>query len=626
MKKIGIKLADGTFYPVMEEGSPITKEINLTTVKDDQTTIHVDLYRSEDDSMENAEYVDTLHIEHIKKHPNGEPTIDLQLTLDENNELSASIRDQETGTENSTNVVLESTLTNIHVAPESDSDADAVLASTDALGFEDFDLEEALKNPSEPDEFPEDTAFDPNSLQFDSMIEETAPSEIEEDLPEEIEIPVDPETTTDELATINLDYSPDEEKMNGMTDTSDLDSLLDSVDLPENTESDSSDTEIDFSVPDTEADNTEIDFSMPDDEPAIFESTETDSPDFDITDSETEINSDEEIDLTIPEMEESQPAQTETSDLDFSMPDMESDSTEIDFSMPDTETDSTDIDFSMPDDEPAVFDTTESDNTELAFDMPETESDSTDIDFSMPDTEADNSDIDFSMPDDEPMFQDEQTDSFEETETSQDINSFAGGSAGLDFSDLLDEETKEGNAAGAVSKDEIKKKTRVPVIICIICAIICIIGAALVLFVIPSKINLLKSRNTKNTEQTAVEKTEEPAKETPAEKTEDKKDAPAQTEKDSPLVVEAEKPAEQHPAKQEEIVVAPAVEVVPQPVKTTANPADNIKYKIKWGDTLWDISTTYYKTPWKYKKIARFNNIKNPDKIISGTTIIIPAE
>lgn len=590
MKKIGIKLADGTFYPVMEEGSPITKEINLTTVKDDQTTIHVDLYRSEDDSMENAEYVDTLHIEHIKKHPNGEPTIDLQLTLDENNELSASIRDQETGTENSTNVVLESTLTNIHVAPESDSDADAVLASTDALGFEDFDLEEALKNPSEPDEFPEDTAFDPNSLQFDSMIEETAPSEIEENLPEEIEIPVDPETSTDELATINLDYSPDEEKMNGMTDTSDLDSLLDSVDLPENTESDSSETDIDFSVPDTEADNTEIDFSMPDDEPAIFESTETDSPDFDITDSETEINSDEEIDLTIPEMEESQPAQTENSDLDFSMPDMESDSTDIDFSMPDTETDNSDIDFSVPD------------------------------------TETDNTEIDFSMPDDEPMFQDEQTDSFEETETSQDINSFAGGSAGLDFSDLLDEETKEGNAAGAVSKDEIKKKTRVPVIICIICAIICIIGAALVLFVIPSKINLLKSRNTKNTEQTAVEKTEEPAKETPAEKTEDKKDAPAQTEKDSPVVVEAEKPAEQHPAKQEEIVVAPAVEVVPQPVKTTANPADNIKYKIKWGDTLWDISTTYYKTPWKYKKIARFNNIKNPDKIISGTTIIIPAE
>ena len=46
MKMIGIKLADGSFYPIMEEGKPCRKNLGLTTVKDNQTRVLVDLYRS----------------------------------------------------------------------------------------------------------------------------------------------------------------------------------------------------------------------------------------------------------------------------------------------------------------------------------------------------------------------------------------------------------------------------------------------------------------------------------------------------------------------------------------------------------------------------------------------------
>ena len=49
-------------------------------------------------------------------------------------------------------------------------------------------------------------------------------------------------------------------------------------------------------------------------------------------------------------------------------------------------------------------------------------------------------------------------------------------------------------------------------------------------------------------------------------------------------------------------------------------------YRIKWGDTLWDLAESYYKNPWLYHKIAKANNIKNPDHIISGTFIEIPEE
>jgi hypothetical protein len=66
----------------------------------------------------------------------------------------------------------------------------------------------------------------------------------------------------------------------------------------------------------------------------------------------------------------------------------------------------------------------------------------------------------------------------------------------------------------------------------------------------------------------------------------------------------------------------------PAPVSSYAVPQtiprEGAAYRIRWGDTLWDISEAFYRNPWLYPRIARFNNIRNPDLIISGTTIRIP--
>jgi LysM repeat protein len=68
----------------------------------------------------------------------------------------------------------------------------------------------------------------------------------------------------------------------------------------------------------------------------------------------------------------------------------------------------------------------------------------------------------------------------------------------------------------------------------------------------------------------------------------------------------------------------------PAPVSSYKVPAtiprDGAPYTIRWGDTLWDISEAFYRNPWLYPRIARFNNIRNPDLIISGTTIRIPPQ
>ena len=53
-------------------------------------------------------------------------------------------------------------------------------------------------------------------------------------------------------------------------------------------------------------------------------------------------------------------------------------------------------------------------------------------------------------------------------------------------------------------------------------------------------------------------------------------------------------------------------------------PIEGAVYMIRWGDTLWDISDVFYRNPWRYRFLARYNGISNPNLIISGKTVRIP--
>ena len=66
----------------------------------------VDLYRSTNCTMDDAEYVDTLRIDNLIAHPNGEPDITFTVSLDENNKLKAKIVDTETGASSKSSITL----------------------------------------------------------------------------------------------------------------------------------------------------------------------------------------------------------------------------------------------------------------------------------------------------------------------------------------------------------------------------------------------------------------------------------------------------------------------------------------------------------------------------------------
>jgi len=94
---IGIKIADGSYYPVLEERFTGTKRLTLTTVKDGQDRVQIDLYRGEGNTLDHAQYVGSLVIESIPPAPQGEPEIELILGVDAAGEMTAEASDRSTG-------------------------------------------------------------------------------------------------------------------------------------------------------------------------------------------------------------------------------------------------------------------------------------------------------------------------------------------------------------------------------------------------------------------------------------------------------------------------------------------------------------------------------------------------
>jgi LysM repeat protein len=90
---IGLKLADGSFYPVLEEGVSGRKRLVLTTVRDNQDTVQIDLYRGEGARADQAEYIGTLSVENIQAAPSTEPDVELIVSTDGEGAVEASAVD-----------------------------------------------------------------------------------------------------------------------------------------------------------------------------------------------------------------------------------------------------------------------------------------------------------------------------------------------------------------------------------------------------------------------------------------------------------------------------------------------------------------------------------------------------
>lgn len=563
MKTIGIKLADGSFYPILEEGTAKTYQLDLTTVKDGQTKVQIDLYRSESGSMEDAQYVDTLEVSNLVPHPNGEADLHLSVALNEKNELDAKVIDEETGRKSETSVTLVS-----RTLAERANPANFELSEEqkDSAGQEKIDeIPEIAAGLDEPtfaeDDFAAETVEDSDFSEPEEGAQAEKPEELEF---ETVPFSFDSELEND-VAEVDPDSKNDEPQAEGFK-AEDEPAFDTKTDAPAEEKAESG-KKSDDSNPVSE------DFEIPDFDKTSEKTKEADN--FDAADN-----------FELPEFpEDSLDSKTDDDfsglkDNDFA--DLKND----DFSDLKSE------DFELPD-----FDKTVTENSAKPeglsgyFDDPAFKNDPV---FNETNLDSTNNEIDF--------------------DTSALDSPVASASPAMDFSDLYDKETLDGKNNSYDEEEETEKKTRVPVIICVVCAIICVIATLLILFVVPSKYNLLKNHKEKEPTEILSENNSQT------------EDSDIQQDIQNEEVAAEPEPAPE--AVEDTVVVAPEPEVVvpvppaPKPVEK----AKDIKYRIRWGDTLWDISDAYYKNPWRHKKIARYNKIKNPDLIISGTDILIPVE
>jgi hypothetical protein len=94
---IGIKIANGDFYPIIEENSPVKRRLVLTTVHDRQKSVQIDLFRSISKSMLDAQYIGSLVVEKINSKPKGEPSIEMVISVDSNGNIKAEAYDLDAG-------------------------------------------------------------------------------------------------------------------------------------------------------------------------------------------------------------------------------------------------------------------------------------------------------------------------------------------------------------------------------------------------------------------------------------------------------------------------------------------------------------------------------------------------
>ena len=478
-KSIGIRLADGSFYPILEDGKPQKKILELTTVSPNQEKILVHLYRSPDSTMKDAEYMFSLKIANLAPHTKGVPTFPLTLMLDENNNLAADCSDSESG----------ATATRVY-------------------------LPEDQRNPT-----PDYTVVNGNESSAESPASET-------------------HDTDTLLPEIPQDDEPQSPGIVSQDTSDDLFSLPQSLkEFPSFTSS------VSHRANPEKLDLPFLDEQNPED---TVKSHTTSTPNFDLPNFDEKFfdTPDTALSTEVPETKDS--STPDSSSVNFDLPD---------FDPPSTENDFTTDNFSIDD-----IDIPEFDSETKPFEVQED---------SLPDF------TNYELPD------------FDEPQHSTD-------SLSQDFSPnyLTDSLFDRNEESFYKDPDEEDKRSahKLAVIICILCAIICLGALILITYIVPSK---LKSAENSQTTTTFA------GKNTVSETTENQ-------------------------AKENEIVIMETPSVIPTIPEETDNKIEFVQYKIKWGDTLWDLAETYYNNPWLYKKIAAANSIPDPDKIIAGTTIVIP--
>lgn len=148
---IAIRTADRKLVPVLSGSQGTRRRMVLTTVHDNQPSVHIDLFQMESETDDQSDYIGSLVIEHLQPSPAGAPDISLEIGIDEQGNLNATASDSSSGDYQSLSVSLRDAdgamqdLPDFSLSDEGEEESfdDFDLSDFDEPGLVDFDEDEA---------------------------------------------------------------------------------------------------------------------------------------------------------------------------------------------------------------------------------------------------------------------------------------------------------------------------------------------------------------------------------------------------------------------------------------------------------------------------------------------------
>jgi hypothetical protein len=96
---IGIRLADGSYYPILDETQRLRKRMVLGPANDDQQEVHIQFYRDDSDAFISPEFLGSVNLQHLSPKKKDEKNISIIISINESDELEVTARDEDGGDE-----------------------------------------------------------------------------------------------------------------------------------------------------------------------------------------------------------------------------------------------------------------------------------------------------------------------------------------------------------------------------------------------------------------------------------------------------------------------------------------------------------------------------------------------
>ncbi len=99
-KTLGVALADGSMDPLIEKNETIPTTVEkegYSTVKDNQTSVHIRVFEGEEEIAENNDLLDDFYLKGIEPDPAGEPHLACRFSLNMNGILEVEATDLDRG-------------------------------------------------------------------------------------------------------------------------------------------------------------------------------------------------------------------------------------------------------------------------------------------------------------------------------------------------------------------------------------------------------------------------------------------------------------------------------------------------------------------------------------------------